>query len=82
MGAIEIANQRGWRNLLIETDSSLVVMAFKSIALVPCSLRNIWINCNIMLNNTNFIVTHIYREDNLCVDKLASIGLDIHNFTI
>jgi len=48
MRAVELANQRGWRNLWIETDSSLVIMAFKSIiALVPCNLRNRWINCNI-----------------------------------
>ncbi|GAU35456.1 hypothetical protein TSUD_364120 [Trifolium subterraneum] len=39
MRAIEIAAGKTWRNLWLETDSTLVVMAFKSSALVPWDLE-------------------------------------------
>ena len=80
--AIEIANQRRWRNLWIETDSALVVMAFKNATLIPCNLRNRWYNCKLLLNAMNFIVSHIYREGNQCADRLAALGLTIQNLTI
>lgn len=47
--AIEVAVSRGWLNLWIETDSTLVVMAFNNVALIPCSLRNKWRNCMLSL---------------------------------
>jgi hypothetical protein len=30
----------------------------------------------------NFIVSHVYREGNFCVDGLANIGLSYDRFTI
>jgi len=80
--AIEIANQRNWMNLWIETDSALVVMALKNVTLIPSNLRNRWNNCRLMLNDMNFIVSHIYREGNHCADRLAALGLTIPNLTI
>lgn len=38
--AIEIAYKRGWHNLWLECDSLLVIMAFKSMDIVPWQLRN------------------------------------------
>ncbi|GAU16869.1 hypothetical protein TSUD_368180 [Trifolium subterraneum] len=40
MNAIEIAASKNWRNLWLETDSTLVVMTFKSPQLVPWFLSN------------------------------------------
>ena len=80
--AIEIASQRRMLNLWIETDSTLVVMAFKNATLIPCNLRNRWYNCKLLLNAMNFIVSHIYREGNQCADRLAALGLIIQNLTI
>jgi len=80
--AIEMADQRGWRNLWIETDSALMVMAFKSISLIPCNLKNRWRNCNRVLENMNFIVTHIYGEGNQCTDSLANWGLTSVGLTV
>jgi hypothetical protein len=80
--AIEIANQRRWLNPWIETDSALVVMAFKNVTLIPCNLRKRWNNCRLLLNGMNFIVSHIYREGNHCADRLAALGLNIPNLTI
>ena len=82
MRAVEIANQRRWTNLWIESDSSLAVMAFNNSSMIPCCLRNRWINCRNMLYHMNFLITHIYREENRCADKLASKGLEIQGVTI
>lgn len=82
MRATEIAFSRGWRNVWIETDSSLVVMAFNKDSMIPCGFRNRWRNCKHLLYKMNFLVTHVYREGNRCADKLASIGLDLHGITI
>ena len=77
MVAIEIAHHKGWHSLWLETDSMLVLLAFKSSNIVPWSLRNIWDNCLHLLSSMNFFVTHIYREWNKCVDTLANIGLSL-----
>jgi len=39
MHAIEIAHSKGWFNFWLETDSMLVMLAFKSISLVPWRIR-------------------------------------------
>lgn len=58
MLAIEIANQNNWLNIWLETDSMLLVMAFKSAHMVPCSLRNRWANCLELTKNMNFLVSY------------------------
>jgi hypothetical protein len=45
MLAIELAHHRGWNSLWLETDSKLVLSAFKSPSTVPYTLRNGWKNC-------------------------------------
>jgi ribonuclease HI len=82
MSAIEIAHSFHWRQLWIETDSSLVVKAFKNDAIIPWKLRNRWSNCNSLLINMKVIVSHVFREGNSCADSLARIGLDLENLTI
>jgi ribonuclease HI len=79
--AIELADLHHWYNLWIETDSLLVVKAFKSDVNIPWSLRNRWFNCQLILRNMNFLITHIYREGNECADTLANIGLTLVNYT-
>lgn len=78
--AIEIAFNRGWNHLWLETDSMLVTLAFKSKSVVPWQLRNIWENCLHLTSSISFFITHIYREGNHCVDKLASISLALNTF--
>lgn len=73
--AIELAKQFSWNNLWLELHSMLVVNAFKNKALVPWRLKNRWENCMITVSNMNFIISHIYREGNQCVDHLANLGL-------
>jgi len=76
MKATEYASQRNWKNLCIEPESSLVVMAFNNESMMPCCIRNRWLNCKQLLYHMNFVVTHIYRKGNRCADKSASIVLD------
>lgn len=80
MIAIEVAFQRGWMRLWLECDSQLVVQAFNSEGIVPWKLRNRWKNCKILASKMNFIISHVYREGNTCVDKLANFGVDNHGF--
>jgi len=54
--AIEIARDKNWRNIWLETASMMVLHAFK--CLVPWEVRN---------GSRNFIVSHINREGNRCV---------------
>jgi ribonuclease HI len=77
MRAIEIAADNGWRNVWLETDSSLVVLAFRKASLVPWKIRNRWNNCMHSITTMNFLISHIYRERNGCADTLANIGLTL-----
>jgi ribonuclease HI len=82
MRAIEIAVQHQWTSLWLESDSALVVNAFKNHSLVPWRLRNRWTNCMLNISSMNFLVTHIYREGNSCADALANFGLSLDTLTI
>ena len=41
---IDIGISTNWRNIWIETDSQLVILAFKNADMLPWSLRNKWLN--------------------------------------
>ncbi|CAJ2671835.1 unnamed protein product [Trifolium pratense] len=82
MTAIEIADARGRRNMWIESDSMLVVNAYKSSNLVPWSLSNRWFNCIKLAGHMNIIVSHIFREGNHCADRLANVGLNLDRLTL
>ena len=58
--AIELAHEKGWNNLWIEKDSSLVVQAFKYKREIPWNVRNRWNNAQYTIRNMNCIVTHTY----------------------
>jgi len=77
MRAIEIAHQRNWTNFWLETDSMLVVVAFANDTIVPWNLCNRWCNCKKLTLSMNFVISHIFREGNQCVDSLANVGLSI-----
>jgi ribonuclease HI len=77
MTAIEIARIRGFQNVWLESDSQLVILAFKTNSTIPWRLRNRWQNCLVKLRNIRFVVSHIYREGNACADRLANLGLSL-----
>jgi ribonuclease HI len=82
MNAIEIVASKNWTNLWLETDSTLVVMTFRSPQLVPWFLSNRWHNCIHTTLFMNSIVSHVFREGNFCADGLANVGLTLDNLTI
>lgn len=77
MRAIKIAHQRNWSILWLETDSALVVLAFKKSNQVPWSLRNRWNNVSLLFRKVDFIISHIYREGNKVADSFANLGLTL-----
>ncbi|GAU48946.1 hypothetical protein TSUD_285350 [Trifolium subterraneum] len=77
MIAIEIAHQNGWKQLWLETDSMLVIAAFKDLKIVLCVLRNRWENCIYLTSSMDFFVSHIYRKGNSCADAMANLGLSL-----
>jgi len=79
---IEVAFHNNWRDIWLETDSSLVVLAFHKPNHVPSHLRNRWNNMRVMLRDMHCIVTHIYREGNHVVDFLANHGLSLQNYRV
>ncbi|GAU32064.1 hypothetical protein TSUD_214200 [Trifolium subterraneum] len=75
MRAIEMAHNRNWKNIWLETDSVLVVLAFKNLnSNVTWNLRNRWNNVKLLLRQMNCIVSHIFREGNQVADTLANFG--------
>lgn len=55
MFSIEIAAKKGWKNLWLETESQLVVIAFKDNLLVPWDLQNRWKNCLLLVSSMNLM---------------------------
>jgi len=82
MTAIEIAHLKGYHNVWLESDSQLVILAFKSIYVIPWSLRNRWYNCIVRLRDMRFVVSHNYREGNACADSLANLDLSLSSFEL
>ena len=80
MLAIEIAHIKNWNNIWLETDSMLLLLAFKNHPMIPWALRNRWLNCIEITKGMNFILSHIYREGNNCADSLANLGLGSDGF--
>lgn len=75
MMAIEISFHKGWNSVWLECDSKVVVGAFSSNSGVPWQLLNRWKNCQFLKDRMNFRVSHIFRESNCSVDKLANFGV-------
>ncbi|CAJ2635777.1 unnamed protein product [Trifolium pratense] len=75
--AIVIAHNKNWNCLWLESDSKVALLAFSNIEIVPWDLRNRWLTflaCGVTLQ-----WSHIYREGNLCADKIANLGHAYNN---
>jgi ribonuclease HI len=78
MRAIEVAHHMNCSNLWLESDSQLVVSAFKNPEkLVSWAIRNRWQNVLAWTRQMNFVVSHTYREGNVIADLLANHGLSL-----
>lgn len=54
----------------------MIILAYNSPSFMLWRLRNKWNNCMMITNDMHFIISYIYRECNILVDKLANIGLN------
>lgn len=80
--AIEIAHDKGWVYLWLESDSVSVVACFSSRSFSPpWNLRVRWNNCLSIIRQMNFRCSHIFREGNMVADKMANLGLSNASFT-
>jgi len=70
--AMEEAQKMRLTNVWLGCDSVLVCVAFT--ANVPWMLRNRWNTCLNYCGKIRFRVTHIFREGNVCGDKLVNLG--------
>jgi len=70
--AIEYALKHRWQYLWVEGDSRSALGAFRNTYLVPFVLRNRWHNC--MNAGISVMSSRIFREGNICADKLANHG--------
>jgi len=57
--AIEYVARKGWTNILLESDSTSVIMIFSNNSLVSVMLRNRWHNARNL--GVQVISSHIYR---------------------
>ncbi|KAL8541601.1 hypothetical protein ACS0TY_002753 [Phlomoides rotata] len=75
--AIELAHDRGWTNIWLESDSTYVVHTLKSgDPDVPWSLLARWHRVRRLMSEMNMVVSHIYRESNaVCSHMRMSIDL-------
>jgi ribonuclease HI len=80
MRAVEIAFQKNWKQLWIESDSAIVVSTFNNpTKQVAWQLRNRWRNVMHMISQMTCVITHIYREGNQVVYLLANHGLNLNS---
>jgi hypothetical protein len=61
MLAIEIANRKGLNLLWIETDSTLVTLAYRNPSMISWIHRNCSLNCVELTKDMFSIISHIYR---------------------
>lgn len=73
----ETAFQKGWNHLWLQCDSQLAIQAFKNNSIVPWKLRSRWRNMLLLAKKMHFVYSHVYREGNVCADKLANFGTTI-----
>jgi len=72
--AMEETQKMGLTNAWLECDSAVVCVAFTTRTNVPWMLRNRWNTCLNYCGKIRFMITHIFREGNVCADKLANLG--------
>ncbi|KAL8547711.1 hypothetical protein ACS0TY_007145 [Phlomoides rotata] len=75
--AIEIACEKGWSNLWLESDSTYVVNVLKNHqSLVPWRLLGRWHRIRRLLGDLHFVVSHIFRKGNASADRLTREPID------
>ncbi|XP_058750562.1 uncharacterized protein LOC131623580 [Vicia villosa] len=77
--AMEKAMDLQLNKFWLESDYTLVVKTFYNHALVPWTIRSLWLVYWSYMMIIDFMITHIFREANFCANILASVGLDCNS---
>lgn len=59
----------------------MVIQSYSNSNLVSWKLKTRWLNCITLTRQIQFHVSHIYREDNMCVDELTNVSFYTRCFT-
>lgn len=70
MTVIEITYKNRCIFLWIESYSQLTNLVFRNTSLFPWSIRNRLLNYIEMVKSMSFTTSHIYREENRCVEEI------------
>jgi len=73
--ALEHAWREGYQRFWLESDSSLVHHGFLDQLVVPWSFRGRWSPCLHFCKHMQFKVSHVFHEENHCIDKLVNLVL-------
>lgn len=66
---MEATISKKWTNMWLESDSSLVILAYRNSYIVLWRIRNIWVICLSKLRNFNFLLrTYITKEINVPIN--------------
>ncbi|KAL8492867.1 hypothetical protein ACS0TY_024169 [Phlomoides rotata] len=75
--AIELAYDKGWSNIWLESDSTYVVHILKSSSPeIPWRLLARWHRVRRLRTNLHMVVSHIFREGNAVADRLSCEEVD------
>ncbi|KAF1888511.1 hypothetical protein Lal_00011284 [Lupinus albus] len=78
---MEIDHRIGWNVVWLECDFPFVVDIFNEKAKAHWKFLSRWILCKNLILSMIFKVSHIYREGNSYVDKLANFGIYSKTYT-
>ncbi|KAM1078104.1 hypothetical protein ACFX19_025815 [Malus domestica] len=80
--AIQIAWDKKWHNIWLETDSMHVISLLSAHSMdVPWFLKVSWANCLWHIARLNLRFSHIFREGNCLADAFANFGAMNSSFT-
>lgn len=69
-----ICYQLGVSNLIIESDSKLLVTWCQKNTSPPWELHDLWKKITVMGDYVSYSIAHVYREANKTADSLAKLG--------
>ncbi|XP_019451876.1 PREDICTED: uncharacterized protein LOC109353976 [Lupinus angustifolius] len=73
---VQIDHSKGWLLIWLECDSTSVVEIFRGSKPVPWKLSNLMNKCKKAMLEMQVKVSHIFRDDNACADRLANFGVN------
>lgn len=75
LDGLGIAANMGFRDVLIQTDSELVLQWIKKSISMPIQLKNWWEKIVAILGTINSEAIHVYIEGNTAADYLSKVGI-------